>query len=186
MQHPEWSFEDCGKGMNVDFAGEMTLNPIEKDADGFMRSDDQLYLWREPGGANEYSRKDPVISIHYSDLRNPKIVKSAVEFFESKRPELKQIVAPRIRPMHYSLVYCASKIAIQTVMPESFTIGKTDEIDWHEYDLQMDEEQLELEQVRRSAEEGTSLDPPSMMDVKETQSNIELIEEEPRLIKSLF
>ena len=33
-QHPELSFEDYEKSANVDFAGEMALNPIERDEDG--------------------------------------------------------------------------------------------------------------------------------------------------------
>ncbi len=101
-----------------------------------MRSNDQLYIWREPGGQNRYSQKDPIISIHYSDLCKPNIVKSAIEFLEFKQPALKEIIPPRIRPMHYSLLYCASKISIQTAMPESFTVGGTDEIDWEKYNVE--------------------------------------------------
>jgi hypothetical protein len=156
-QHPEWSFEDYEKGVNADFMGEMTLNPIERDEDGFMRSDDQLYLWREPGGENRYLQNDPIISIHYSDLRKSNIVKSAIEFLEFKRPELKEIVPPLIRPMHYSLLYCASKISIQTVMPEGLTVRETDEIDSDQYNVNLVQSHLEMERVRRLGENGTAL-----------------------------
>ena len=116
-------------------------------------------------------RRDHIISFHYSDLCRANIVKSAIEFLEFKRPELKEIVPPLIRPMHYSLLYCASKISVQTVMPESFTVGATDEIDWDQYNVQLVKAHKEMERVRRLGENGTELDPPSTIAPAETQSD---------------